>query len=124
MDALIKWAIIAGVGVVLATLVYVGWQASVAEPYREEGRAELRPKLNELRKDYDETSRLLARQGKLLDDLAIASKTRVAQADAARAAAQKRADAAETRALTILATKPTVPNDPCASACRLLSDPL
>jgi len=124
MDALIKWAIIGVVVAALVGMVYAGWRAVVAEPYREQGRQEILPALQKARADHAEAVKLLQAQGKILDELSAAAKARIAQADAAKVAAQRRADAAETKVQTILALQPSVPNDPCASACKLLSDSL
>ena len=124
MDALIKWAIIAAVVAALGGMVYAGWRAAVAEPYREQGRQEILPALKKSQAAYDEARALLQTQGKMLDDLAAVAKARLAQAESAKVAAQRRADAAETKVQTILALQPSVPDNPCASACKLLSDSL
>lgn len=124
MDALIKWGIIAAVVAACAAGVWKAWDAYVAEPYRMEGREDVRRKeLGPLKKSLDAADKLAQERGALLDKLAAATAARMAKASAAIADAQRRADAAETRVQTIMALQPG-PGTPCEAACRLLAGPL
>jgi hypothetical protein len=108
------------------------WDEYVRDPYVAQGDAQATARLgDELEQALGAGIRtpaaaaaILKRQAAAVDDLKRASAERLARAEAAREAAAAGIATLAARVQSLLAAQPAFPDDPCASACRLLAQPL
>ena len=100
------------------------WDHRVAEPYREEGRNELRPQLAEANRQVLAAADIINRQNASVLRYEQAVSRRVALAEKAARDKDNVISALQAKAREVATLPQPIPDDPCASACTLLQRPL
>lgn len=124
IDRLILWGVVALA--VSAALVgaYKAWDHYVGEPYREEGRVEVRTKeLAPLRAEFESMQAAVKKANDATAERRRLTEETFAAAKLAMDAANARAADARAREIALL-KRPPASKDPCVAACQLLSEPL
>jgi hypothetical protein len=113
----------------VAAIALAGWYATrlwdthVGEPYREAGRAELRPQLEESNRQLLTAHDIIKRQSAAVYRYEEATKKRLAAAALALRESQGVVATLQAKAKEVAAL-PQPTGDPCVSACTLLARPL
>lgn len=122
MDFWLKWGGIAALCIGACVLVWGLWAKFVVEPYREEGRAEMRPIIATLEAHVTELTTALEKQSAAVREYQTAAARRLAAANAAKKRAEAQVEALRGKVEELENAKPAYPNDPCRSACKLIEE--